>query len=1311
MNTAQRVSAAVLALLVIGCLPVSQVEGSAERTPVWAPGEPSAEAQPEPVRCRVVDYGDDLARYDCAGPGGTRYRSGSSAPLPLEFEHGPDVDGDGETEDDHVAFLRFSTIQSLSPPPWPASGYFPGVRNGTFYGGITWYEANTPMRKHDVTAEHYVNPNHEGPFFDRRAEDFALSGQTYLKNPDAAHRQFAVFLWRKEDFANRGDTCRVTFDGQSRMVMYIARYWHGFDDGRFVVRDGRRFYISEKTFDIPDWVKGTRWHYGKPYVCQPTETRWAEYDPEGYRIDFDPERADFREHRFEDVTAVGWYLGKRDLDTEHTHVKLYAFEVDAVVHRPSRPSENAAMRRVPAGGEIPEFYLSTCEVPYRLWKRVYRYATSPFYAGEPNYLFMKNGDMGSTDAGGFEHGQDEPVTDITYLDALAFCNALSEMEGRTPVYYTDPQRQNIFRRQEIATVATWPGGRAAEKNPIYRPIELPRVYAKWQADGYRLPTGAEWARAFREGGAGAPGWTGENSGGRTHPVGSAGAEGFHDMIGNVWELTWGEGGSYDAGQGAPYTALGGGIHHPAEPSEHPASPYGDRPFDGSHLIGLRLVRRAAGLPAPPGKYSEDVPVWRLQKGRKTDAPDPDARPDAPELVEVPEATYTREIDRADVFVSTFFMGKTEVTYAQWLEVYRWAVAHGYEFARDGDLGSMYWFNHSHAPDEPVTNITWHDMMVWCNALSELEGRTPAYYTDPEKSEVYRSAFAFRPPKVHARTLGRSRLERDRYSQWLRVNDPEPWVFVRWDADGYRLPTLAEWQRAARAQSESESPWTAEGGAEEFAWNIKNSGGRTHPVAGKKPNPLGLYDILGNVYERTWSIGDDAKDFYYDLRNPKGDWYRYDIIGQKVARRRHVVTKRPPYAAGGSWFWGGMNADHFIPSVGYPDVGFRVVRCEAGTHPRDGREKQERIVLDVDPQDLDLLQGQVWRGNVGRNGVFQASGLSRLSGLRWEFKTEGKVLSSPVAVDGRVFVGSSDGHFYAVDAETGELVWKVPVRGGVESSACVADGVVYFNGNDQRLYAADAETGEVIWRFAAARAGVFSPSSPVVGYGTVFCNMGRRGVVGVDVETGKEVWRCREVVAPKGLGSPTLAPGLHLQAGSGVADIYAASIRTERNIWQVRTLGYSSFNTAAVADGTVYAGTSAVEPGIAAVDLDTGKTLWSVFVEPHLSKEDRRGVLSSPTVGGGRLYIGSDSGWLYALDATSGERVWRFQTGGAVRSSPGLAGELLYFGSNDGNVYAVEADGGEERWRFETGGPVSSSPWLGDGVLYVGSQDGSLYALE
>jgi len=1290
---------------------------------VPAPAAPGAPVVP--FHCRVVDYGDDLARYD-SGDGGTSYRSGD-APLPLKLEHGPDVDGDGDTEDDHVACLEFSLSQTLSPPPWPASGYLPGVMNGTWYGGITWYEANTPLGAHGITAEHYVNPNHEGPFFDRRAEDFALQGSTYTANPAAAHRQFAVFVWKKEDFQNGGDRWPVSFDDQSRMVVYIARYWHGFDDGRFVVQDAAGagpgatpFYVSEETFDVPEWVIGTKWNNGKPYVCRPAATRWARYEPAGYRIDFDPDAATFEEHEFRDVRAVGWYLGKRDLDTEQTHVKWYAFEVDAVVHRPRRPSESMAMVEVPAGqaGPVPAFYMGACEVPYSLWKQVYRCATSPFYAMEPNYLFLKDGDMGSMDLGDLQHGQDEPVTDVTWLDALAFCNALSEMEGRTPCYYTDPAMEEVFRFQEISTRATWPRGREAGENPDYEPIEAPEIHVRWEADGYRLPTEAEWtAAAGAESGLhdADSAWTSANSGGTTHPVGSGAPDalGLYDMIGNAWELVWTARGAHDAGRADPLTALGGGFNWSPQQGRvaaAPAIPYGDEHCDGNYDVGFRVVRREPGLPDPavtPALPAPEVPSWPFAPGERGRPPFAVPVPQlALEMVEVPEGSYVRPDDRATISLSSFRMGRTEVTYSQWRQVRDWALANGYVFASDGDMGSMYWYDHPHGPDEPVTDITWHDMMVWCNALSELEGRTPLYYVDVARMAVYRAAFAFRPIKINGEQLGKSMHTKDEYSKYLRVNGPEPWVFVRWDADGYRLPTLAEWQYAASAGTS----WAA-GELDDYAWTRAGAGGRTHPVGRKAPNPFGLYDIIGNVYERLWSVADDAKDYYYDTRNPNGDWYDYDALGRPADVRSHVRAKRGPYAAGGSWFRGGMGATNFIPSVGYPDVGFRVVRCEAGTHPRDGVETQQRVALDVDPQALDMLQGRIWRANVMRNGVFEAPGLPRLRGEKWRFQADGPVRSSPVAVDGAVYVGSDDGRFYAVAAADGAPLWELEVPGGVESSACVAGGVVYFHGNDSRLYAVDARSGELRWKFSCPDAGTATKSSPVVGYGIVFVNLGRRGVIGVDARTGEQAWRCREAMAPAGLGSPALAEGLLIQGGSGVSTAYAASVRTERVQWQGRVPGYTTGTTAAVSDGLAFVGTSSNEPGVGAFELADGRRRWGAQVEAHLSKEQKRTIYCSPAVWEGRLYVGCDSGYLYVLDALRGTPLWDFQTGGAVRSSPAVADGVVYFGSNDGHLYALDARTGEEKWRFSTGGPVGSSPWVGEGVVYVGSDDGCLYALH
>ena len=93
-----------------------------------------------------------------------------------------------------------------------------------------------------------------------------------------------------------------------------------------------------------------------------------------------------------------------------------------------------------------------------------------------------------------------------------------------------------------------------------------------------------------------------------------------------------------------------------------------------------------------------------------------------------------------------------------------------------------------------------------------------------------------------------------------------------------------------------------------------------------------------------------------------------------------------------------------------------------------------------------------------------------------------------------------------------------------------------------------------------------------------------------------------------------------------------------------------------------------------------------------------------------MYLGSGS-YIIALDLTTREKVWEFETGGVVRSSPAKAGPVIYAGSDDGSLYAVDAATGALRWQYETGGPVTSSPAVIDGVVYFGSHDGNIYAIE
>jgi outer membrane protein assembly factor BamB len=160
------------------------------------------------------------------------------------------------------------------------------------------------------------------------------------------------------------------------------------------------------------------------------------------------------------------------------------------------------------------------------------------------------------------------------------------------------------------------------------------------------------------------------------------------------------------------------------------------------------------------------------------------------------------------------------------------------------------------------------------------------------------------------------------------------------------------------------------------------------------------------------------------------------------------------------------------------------------------------------------------------------------------------------------------------------------------------------------------------------------------------------------------------------------------------------------MWSYQTLGAVQ-TSPAVSGGLVYVGSC--DGGVYALNASTGSLVWKY--QTWSSERHWPGVISSPAVSGGLVYVGSCDDNVYALNASTGSLVWKYTTGFWVESSPAVSGGVVYVGSDDGDVYALNATTGALLWSHATGRGVSSSPAVSGGLVYASSGDGNLYALN
>ena len=540
---------------------------------------------------------------------------------------------------------------------------------------------------------------------------------------------------------------------------------------------------------------------------------------------------------------------------------------------------------------IPNFYISDHEVTQAEYKAIM--GTWP--------------DESVVDVEQIGVGDNYPVYYVNWFDTLVYCNKRSINEGFTPCYTIDGSTDP----DDWGEVPTSPDD--DNLNAWFN------ATCDFQADGYRLPTDAEWEYAAR-GGNGLTGfqykyagsnsidmvaWCSENSSGTSHEVKLKQPNdlGLYDMSGNLWEWCWDDSASDNL---INYRKNRGGNWYDGTDGCMLSYRNNYYSYERMSNIGFRIVQTATAQ-SQGDVYSQGISL----NGKIYDK--------TSEVVVVPSGTvsqiamtdngswssYCKDEDtrKQGVFLkdrkvqlSPFAMSQFEVTQELYKTVIGLNPSNFQTGVADSEVQEL----------RPVECITWYDAVNFCNELTKLTmGENHCVYTITSISYDETNSY------ITDATVSLDLLKK-----------------------GYRLPTEAEWEFAARGGDPESDVWeyayagvqkttdpfeiiegkeaTVDLILENYSWELNNSADNTHEVGKKLPNTLNIYDMVGNVKE---------------LCN---DWFSENISLENVENPIGADYGTVKIEKGGSYlstlWWCVISIrDETLPTTREKDLGFRIVR--------------------------------------------------------------------------------------------------------------------------------------------------------------------------------------------------------------------------------------------------------------------------------------------------------------------------------------------------------------------------------------------------
>lgn len=333
----------------------------------------------------------------------------------------------------------------------------------------------------------------------------------------------------------------------------------------------------------------------------------------------------------------------------------------------------------------------------------------------------------------------------------------------------------------------------------------------------------------------------------------------------------------------------------------------------------------------------------------------------------------------------------------------------------------------------------------------------------------------------------------------------------------------------------------------------------------------------------------------------------------------------------------------------------------------------------------------YRSDAQRSGIQPGPRPSGDPVLIWAAKANGPIQFNPVLASGVLFVGSDDGHLYALDARTGSQRWTFDAGVAIKGSAVAEDGVVAVADANGTLHVVDQATGSERWHAD----GVIDIGN--VAAGILYVPGNDNSVRGFDLQTGADRWSWP---APEPVLYVTVVDDIAYVTAGGTLHAVAIGDGSER--WHFQT-GGTQASLASVAGDQVFVSTREGPGALTALDRASGSPIWT-FPGP------RGLIVSLGSIQDGIVYAPTAGGGFLALKAETGEWVWQVRSPGSVlRSTPIVDGLVFAPVDDPGAIVALRASDGGTVWRQALGGPMQGWPVVSGGLIFTTDGSGAIQA--